>query len=347
MTDRARVEELQGRLAAAVQAVQSGEDWRRMLDFASRFHRYSLNNQPLIRLAHDAAHRTGLVSAPAPSYVAGFRTWRLLGRTVDKGQHGYAILAPVPRTVRVAVHGSGPDAARRPLPPGEDPRPGEWADTEKRLGWKIEHVFDVSQTSGTPIPQPARPQPLQGAAPTGLIDGLTRFAESRGYTVGYVGSATEIGGADGVTRFDTRTVTLRGDMAPAGIASTLAHEVGHMLLHDPTRDPDGAVVHRGIGEVEAESVAYIVAAAHGMDTGPDSLPYVMHWAGTSTPAEVVQATAQRVVRAAHEVLTALDTTQLGDGAPPGLDEALTAQRRHADLDTTLGTTPAVDVAIGA
>jgi hypothetical protein len=347
MTDRARVEELQGRLAAAVEAVQSGEDWRRMLDFASRFHRYSLNNQLLIRLAHDTAHRNGLVSAPAPSYVAGFRTWRLLGRSVDKGQHGYAILAPVPRTVRVAVHGAGPDAPRRTLPAGEDPGPGERLDTEKRLGWKIEHVFDVSQTSGAPIPQPARPQPLRGAAPDGLIDGLTRFTESRGYTLGYVGSAAEIGGADGITRFDARTVTLRGDMAEAGIASTLAHEVGHLLLHDPTRDPAGAVMHRGIGEVEAESVAYVVAAAHGMDTGPDSLPYVMHWAGTTTPADVVQATAQRVVRAAHEVLTALDTTQLGDGAPPGLAEAVTAQQRRTDLDATLGATPTIDVAIGA
>jgi hypothetical protein len=36
--------------------------------------------------------------------------------------------------------------------------------------------------------------------------------------------------------------------------------------------------HRGIGEVEAESVALLVCAAHGMDTAGYSVPYVSTWA---------------------------------------------------------------------
>src|SRR3954451_15685900 len=100
---RARVEELQRRLTAEVEAIPSGEDWRRMLDVASRLHRYSAGNSILIALQHAASFREGRVPTPTPTYVAGFRTWKALGRSVDKGQKGYAILAPVPHQLRIAV----------------------------------------------------------------------------------------------------------------------------------------------------------------------------------------------------------------------------------------------------
>jgi hypothetical protein len=82
----------------------------------------------------------------------------------------------------------------------------------------------------------------------------------------------------------------------------------------------------------------IVSAAHGMDTAPDTLPYVTTWAGSRQPAAVVQATAQRVIRAAHQMLTALDTVQLGDGAPPGLTAALASRADRS---------PSPDIAIPA
>jgi hypothetical protein len=336
---RARVEELQRQLTAEIETIQSGDDWRRMLQVASRLHRYSANNLILISVQHTVAFREGRVSAPIPTYVAGFRTWKALGRSVDKGQKGYAILAPAPRNVRLAVAGSGPDATRRPLAPGDDPGPGERLEVAQRLTFRIEHVFDVSQTSGAPLPEPPRPQRLVGGAPRGLFDELERFAVARGYTVS---TAVDGGalppGADGVTRFDARTITLRAGLSEAAAAATLVHELGHVLLHDPARDPAGAAVHRGIGEVEAESVAYIVTAAHGMDSSSESLPYVATWAGGRRPAEVVQRTAQRVVIAAHELLTALHTTQHPDGAPPGLGHdaggtGTTAGRRRAAAGT--------------
>lgn len=325
---------MQLKLTAEIEAIQSGEVWRRMLDVASRLHRYSAGNSILIAMQHAAAYQAGRVPTSTPTCVAGFHTWKALGRSVDKGQKGYAVLAPVPRQVRVAVAGAGPQAHRRILGKGEEQGPGERLEIEQRLTFKIEHVFDVSATSGKPLPEPPRPQPLTGGAPAGLIDELTRFATERGFTVVHAGDGEPLGGADGVTRFDVKTITLRGGMADASRAVTLAHEIGHVLLHDPERDPGEASVHRGVGEVEAESVAYIVLAAHGADSSRESLPYVATWAGGRTPAEVVQRTAQRVVGAAHEVLTALDTVQHPDGAPPGLDAALQAraQRRGAGLE---------------
>ena len=54
------------------------------------------------------------------------------------------------------------------------------------------------------------------------------------------------------------------DMDDAAQVKTLAHELGHVMLHGP--DNADAAMHRGIAEVEAESVALMVGAAHGLDT---------------------------------------------------------------------------------
>ena len=60
-------------------------------------------------------------------------------------------------------------------------------------------------------------------------------------------------------------------------------------------------MHRGIAEVEAESVALMVGAAHGLDTDDYTVPYVSSWASSvpgKSPVEVVQSTAERVRGAA-------------------------------------------------
>ena len=101
--------------------------------------------------------------------------------------------------------------------------------------------------------------------------------------------------------------------------ATLAHELAHVLMHDP-KDED-ARQHRGVREVEAESVALMVGAAHGLDTSGYTIPYVAGWASSvkdAEPAEVVKATGERVRRTALGILDQLDTFQVADGTPPGL-----------------------------
>jgi antirestriction protein ArdC len=88
-----------------------------------RFHRYSLHNVMLIAL-----------QMPRASYVAGFRTWKKLGRLVRKGEKGIAILAPLVR------HKSRDNAS---LSPEESP---------EIFGFRAAWVFDVSQTEGAELP---------------------------------------------------------------------------------------------------------------------------------------------------------------------------------------------------
>jgi hypothetical protein len=89
-------------------------------------------------------------------------------------------------------------------------------------------------------------------------------------------------------------------------------------------------VHRGIKEVEAESVALAIGAAHGMPTDQYTIPYVSGWVSSvrgTSPVEVVQATAERVRKAAVAILDRLETLQVPNGKPPAGQAQEHAQER--------------------
>jgi antirestriction protein ArdC len=321
----ARIEALQQELATSVSALVSGEDWRRALEFAATFRSRSFSNTMLIYVQHYRAFEEGRVPEPTPTYVAGFKQWLSLDRHVRKGQTGYAILAPV--TARFAS--STPENAEswRRLARGEQPNRGESV-RSKLVGVKPAHVWDISQTDGKPIPERPRPTLLQGQAPERLWEGLAAQIQARGFTVKAVPAAAAIGGANGLTDYVTREVSVRMDLDDAARVKTLAHELGHVMLHGPD-NPD-ACLHRGIAEVEAESVALMIAAAHGLDTTSYTVAYVSCWAGSvpgTSPVEVVTATAERVRATAVTVLDSLDTPQLGSGDPPGLGRDAAVHRK--------------------
>lgn len=331
-TREAKLEALQQQLTESVAALVTGEDWKRALTFAARFRSRSFDNTMLIQVQHYAAYNEGRVPEPTPTYVAGFHQWHSLGRHVVKGQHGYGIIAPV--TARFASANPSDAASWRRLARGEKPGRGETV-RSKLVGLKPTHVWDVSQTAGDPLPTLPRPALLHGQAPAGLWDGLADQITALGFELRLVSSAAAIGGANGLTDFFTREVSVRMDMDDAAQVKTLAHELGHVLLHAPretvmpTELAADAALHRGIAEIEAESVALMVGAAHGLDTSSYTVPYVSTWAASvpgRTPAEVVQSTAERVRTTALGVLDKLDTQKISDGNPPGLDREALSQR---------------------
>jgi hypothetical protein len=323
----ARLATAQDLLARAVEAIRSGEDWQRFLEFQAKLHAYSPRNVLLIAAQHGLAFTEGRVASPDPGFVAGFATWRALGRIVERGQRGYGILAPCRAECRYALR---PDGEVRPLRAGEHPSPDERVESHRSLvGFRLEHVFSVHQTAGVPLPEPPLPELLAGAAPPGLSEGVTRLVEGVGFRVGEVDNAAAIGGANGLTSFAERLVSVRADMDEAARAKTLLHEAAHVLLHG---DPPGSTLPRALKEVEAESVAFVVARAHGMDTGSYSFPYVAVWAGPDG-AQAVAATQARVARAATVLLAASPAPHASGGRPPGVEAALAA-RRDGALATT-------------
>lgn len=308
----AKLEALHATLAEKIAAIRDGADWRNWLNVAARFHAYSFNNQILI-----AAQR------PEATAVAGFETWKALGRQVNKGERGIQILAPV--LLRTA-----PEAPVTPQPAGVDHvgteskmLDGEKPEQTRIAAFRVVHVFDVEQTSGNPLPERPVPQLLLGQAPAGLWDALATQVTAQGFTL----QRGDCGPANGVTNYRLQTVTIRPDVDDAQAVKTLCHELAHVLLHDPAGEPipapsapvvppdgpkaaDSSAHCRGRFEVEAESVAYLIAAAHGLDTAAYTFPYVAGWAGSVDavrPDRVVHATAQRVLGAARKILTATET----------------------------------------
>ena len=333
-----KLDELHERLTGAVQLLVTGEDWADAMRFATRFRSRSFNNVLLIWEQHQAAFEQGRVPEPFPTLVAGYKQWQQLGRQVEKGQAGYQILAPVIGRFATA-NPADPDSWRR-LNRGEKPKPGEVV-RARVVGVRPAYVWDVSQTAGDPIPERPSPVLLEGEAPAGLREGLAERVRSEGFELLWVPHEGMIGGANGRSDFEAKTVAVRENMSDAAQVKTLAHELAHVLMHGP--DQEEARQHRGIGEVEAESVALMIGAAHGMDTTGYTIPYVAGWAANvdgKNPVEVVHAAGERIRKTAAGVLDQLDTPQVSDGTPPGLKRD--TPRRQAPEQTSARTVAVAD-----
>jgi len=278
----AKIEALHAQIGEAVTALVGDPAWQAMLATAAKFPRYSLRNQLLIAVQ---AEDRGFTA----TRVAGFRAWKELGRSVCKGERGLAILAPCryrPDADEGTAHAEAPNG-----PAAEPP-------ARVLRGFRVAHVFDVSQTEGDELPD-VRPELLAGDAPARLWDGLAEQIAAAGYTV----QRGPCGGANGLTDPHSRTVTVLADVDDAQAAKTLAHELAHIGCGHMTRGYDLRRC-RGQAEAEAESVAYIVTAWAGLDTAAYTVPYVALWSG-GDPA-VVQAAAQTVTAVARAVIDALD-----------------------------------------
>jgi len=265
-----KLEALHYQLIEAVADLATSDGWARMLVAAARFHDYSPSNILLI-----CAQR------PDATRVAGIRTWNSLGRRVNRGEHGIAILAPC---IYRAAPGETATADQRPESPPtalahEPLEPAAETDGAIRQlrGFKVVHVFDVSQTDGEPLPD-AEPAHLTGPGPDGLWDHLAGLVHDDGYRIerGRCGL-----GANGYTDFTAHVVRVRDDVEPAQAVKTLAHELGHIRADHEHRFTAYATstACRGQAEVEAESIAYLITAQAGLDSVTYSVPYLASWSG--------------------------------------------------------------------
>ena len=130
----------------------------------------------------------------------------------------------------------------------------------------------------------------------------------------------------------SKRVVVRSDMDEAARDKTLIHELGHVLLHDPLLLHGKIHLNRELKEVEAESVAFIVADAHGMATDDYTFPYITAWAGQDGT-KAVRATASRVASAARSIIDASTAAHGTGGRPPGVEAALQTRREQARAKT--------------
>jgi antirestriction protein ArdC len=268
-----KIEAMKAELEAGIAELADDENWQRHLDVMSRFHTYSFANQMLISIQRPDATR-----------VAGFNTWKALGRNVMKGERGISILAP--RIVKKKDENGNPvfDDEGKPL--------------KAIIGFTGATVFDISQTDGEALPEVYKE--LSEEPPPGFIDDLEQAITKHGYTVVYkkTGSA-----ALGFTRPSDKTVVIDPDLSPGSRATTLAHELGHIECGHMDRMEDYHTGHggcRGEMEVEAESFSYVLSRMNGMKTNrKPASEYVAGWGGQSPETlRKVGDTIQKAVKAA-------------------------------------------------
>jgi len=279
---------LHEQISDGVAALVESQGWRAMLDTAAKFHTYSLGNLLLIG-----------AQAPQATRVAGFRSWQSLGRQVRKGERGIAILAPCTYRPKTADR-IEPAAPAGPEPATTSSRGAapQGAGGGQVRGFRVVHVFDVAQTEGDSLPEVA-PTLLTGQAPAGLWDALEGQVQAHGYTV----HRGDTGRANGWTDPTSRTVRVSGGVDDAQAVKTLIHELAHIEAGHVADLPTYATC-RGRCEVEAESIAYVVATAQGMHASGYSFAYVAGWAGPDL--SVVRQAADTVTQTARRILTLLD-----------------------------------------
>jgi hypothetical protein len=278
-------------LQAGIAELTTTERWQRYLDVQSRFYSYSPNNVMLIALQKPNATR-----------VAGYKTWQSLDHQVRAKELALRILAPM--TYR-----------RDDAPEGEE--------ANEVRGFKLVPVFDLSQTDGPDLPEPV--SKLVGLAPEGVFERLTEFAHDIGFRVER--PETLESGANGDTNHAEGLIRVVSANSEAQQTKTLAHEIAHALLHDPelvsTKD-----LSRGLKELEAESTAYVICTALGMDTSDYSFGYVLGWTGGADDAtQGIRASTGRIQRAATAVLKNFEV-----GAPPTVPVANSSTEMNNDRE---------------
>ena len=251
------------------------------LNAISRFHNYSFGN--VLEIARQM---------PNATRVAGFWTWKNLGRSVNAGAKGIRILAPI-----VGVRRKKDEEAEKDITKQNE---------RALLGFRNAYVFDVSQTNGADLPEMHQ----VSGDPGENIGHLAAFLKARGIQLVY---NPKIAPALGVS-YGGRIAILPGQ-SKAEEFSTLIHETAHELLHKADRR---TATTKTVKETEAEAVAFVVGKAVGLVTGHASADYIQLYHGNASllaeSLEVVQQTSAVILAALQPPLADVAATEMQEAA---------------------------------
>lgn len=194
----------------------------------ARFHAYSWFNVMMI-----------FMQRPSATRVAGFKTWKKVGRWVRKGEKGIVILAPM-----IQKDDEGETNV---------------------FGFKPVRVYDIAQTEGRRMPEL---DSVHGD-PGHFLSALTKVAWDQAIDVEYV---DDLSGADGVSTGGK--IQLLESLRSGDKFAVLAHELAHELMHKKECDKD-----KKTKELEAEAVAFVVCETMGLSTRSRSTDYIHLYGG--------------------------------------------------------------------
>lgn len=257
-----QLKEITERLEQGVKDIFTSEMYTKYLLTMSKFHNYSFNNTLLIAMQR-----------PDATLVAGYNAWKnKFNRYVKKGEKGIQIIAPAPVKEREERKKIDKDTGLTVLNESGEP---EIEVVERVIPrFRVTTVFDYAQTDGEPLPT------LEVNELTARVKDYTLLKEAIEQVSPVPICFGEIeGNAKGYYSHMDKEICVRADMGESQTIKTMIHEVAHAMLHDSDQmKQHGEEKDQLTKETEAESIAFTVCSALGIDTSDYSFPYVASWA---------------------------------------------------------------------
>lgn len=253
------------------------ETFKNYLDFALQFRQYSYRNKILIQSQN-----------PKALLVAGYRAWKDKGRQVQRGEKALKIFVP--------------SLAAKKDKDGNYSRDKEGNVIKEVKGFYLALVYDVRQTEGEPIPKPIyeleeninNPQKFDWyiKAITKLSPVPIQFAEIKGTAKGFFVPSE-------------KQITIRPGMSESQTIKTMLHEITHSILHDNNVPVFGSSEYAR-QEIEAESVAYMIANSLGIETQEYSFGYLASWTDLGLSLENLEKSLDLICNQAQKMMGELD-----------------------------------------
>ncbi len=291
------------KLEKGIQNLSDSEEWKKFLEFSSKLHHYSFNNQMLLNLQTNGK----------ASDVGSYRFWAAQGAFVKKGEKALYIYAP--RIYKVK----------------EKTSLGEEKEISKIMGFNLVPVFDRSQLANPEV-LPSVVKRLEGTGDKEILMTLKKIAEAKsGWTVEYSAIPGETNGY--CSPSEKKIVVDNVKNSPEAMLKTLCHEIAHQQMHADIPDAHD----RSDKELMAESVAFIVGhylAEHlgrGFDSSTYTFGYVTLWKGNKDNAlEDLRKVAGEIIKTAGDIIQGVEDI-LMDKNLSGKEKALSKEYYTEDL----------------
>ena len=285
MTKEEKTKQAFEMIEQGVKDVYSSDNFRKYLSCCSKFHSYSLNNTLLI-----------LAQKPDATLVAGYNAWqRNFNRHVDKGERGLIILAPVTSKITQLMDKADEDG--NPIL-DENGDPIKEERVINQLRFTTTTVFDISQTSGEPLPSLIHNLTGSSDEVLAFIDSVKNICT---IPIDYHSPSKDAvlaGGAKGYYSIAEDRIVLNMELEDMQIAKTLIHEYSHSILHKKTdKDSDQR-------EIEAESLAFVLCDHFGIDTSDYSFGYIASYAAQDEAK--LKTILSNIQSTAHEMIDKLE-----------------------------------------
>ena len=289
LTREEKMSTIQKKLEDGVRAIFTSEKYQEYISAMSKFPRYSINNCILIAS-----------QLPEASLVCGFRKWQTeFNRTVNKGEHGIMILAPIKGKTEVLEEVF--DENNKAVVDENGNQKTEKVTREYQT-FRPVYVFDVSQTSGDPLPTLA----------SELNEAVDSFEEMKSVLISIspapVSFETINGGANGYYSPTAGKIVIDERLPQLQMLKTMIHEIAHATLGHGSKED---IWDRQTKEVQAESVAYWVTQMIGLDTSDYSFGYISGWSKDKDVSElkesldVIKQTADKISSSIEEKIKEL------------------------------------------